>query len=76
MSSPTIHSYLVCKHCLAEHRGLDHRNLSVGITPTGIEVWCNIHYLSVAVLTPQDIQGMIDAGPQCDACAAGTPHDH
>lgn len=73
MSKNNIHTFLNCRKCVEERKA---PNIEVGITPTGIKVWCCEHQMEIVELTPWQLQEKVDRGAHCDQCEQGVPHKH
>lgn len=69
----TIHTLWRCSRCVAT--GL-RDDFDVGVTPTGLQVWCRHHDMEVILVTPETLQFFIDRGPQCEICDAQGKHTH
>lgn len=72
------HTWMNCKQCL---ESVPHgespstwARLNVGLTDTGIEIWCVRHDHVVARL---DFDELVHRAlhPECDECAQGIPHE-
>ncbi len=67
-----------CRNCEARRPANQSRQdwsrLDVGLTDTGMQVWCRRCRMQVAHFTPQDIQEWIDDPPGCDCCPGGRHH--
>jgi hypothetical protein len=45
--------------------------LNVGLTPTGIEVWCVRHRMLVVHFTPAELDDWLGRALQCGCCPEG-----
>lgn len=75
MSEKQIVRYMHCAECERERpvnksQG-EFARLEVGLTETGIQVWCRRHRREVAAFTPEDIAALISNMPPCDCCPGG-----
>lgn len=69
-SANEITRYLHCARCVMESQRP--ARIAVGLTPGGIQVWCERHRCNVALIElsePMDI-------PPCELCERGVDHQH
>lgn len=59
--------FMWCRQCAV---GTGKPQLEVGLTRTGIQVWCKRHEMNVAHLTPDEISAFLAHPPDCECCKA------
>jgi len=72
-----IITFFTCKACQRQKPSNESMEkwarLNVGITPTGIEVWCVRHRIQVVHLTPEELQkDWLDQPMTCACCPGGS----
>ena len=73
-----IMSFTTCSQCQRDKPGNESMEkwarLNVGLTETGLEVWCVRHRRVVVHFTPDQLQGFVEGRPGCECCPEGR-HD-
>ncbi len=73
---PRILSFFNYARCFTEKPGNESMarwaRLNVGLTPTGIQVWCVRHRMEVVSLTAASLAEMLETPLQCVCCLNGT----
>ncbi len=70
MNQDKIQRYLTCVDCALEKppnlSNEKYGRLSIGLTETGMQVWCTRHRKEVAHILPEDLRKLIAAPPSCE----------
>lgn len=65
-----IQRFMHCARCVRERAK---ERFEVGLTMSGLQVWCVRHNCNVAAI---ELDEPMAALPPCEWCAKGVPHEH
>lgn len=74
MTKEQITVYMHCRRCV--ERKQSPPRIDVGLTSSGLLLWCERHDEPIAHITPDQLRDLLASGPVCSICGQSGPHMH